>query len=140
MPVNEMYVVGYLLQESERVPAGMEWQEAETGGYATTFNLVRVRFYRVPGTGGARLCLEFGLGHDTVYVQEPCKVAMFGRPYRNEDEARVAELLHRLHAAVSRQVQLRQEAAGAMEAEIRETIFRRLLFGAPGDAGLDAGR
>ena len=140
MAVTDGYVIEYLLQETEAGAANVEWLETEGGGYATTFNMVRLQLYGVPSTSGARLCLEFGLGHDTVYVQEPCKVAIFGQQYRNSDEARVAELLHRLHDAVTRQVRLRHEAASAMETEIRESIFRRLLFGAPGEAGLDAGR
>lgn len=140
MAVSEGYVIEYLLRETEAGPANVEWLEGEAGGYSTIFNLVRLQLYSVQSMSGVRLCLEFGLGHDTVYIQEPCKVAIFGRQYRNEDEERVAELLHLLSAAVARQVRQRHEEAMAMETEIRESIFRRLLFGAPGDAGLDAGR
>ena len=90
MAVSEGYVIEYLLRETEADPENVEWLEGEAGGYSTTFNLVRLQLYSVQSMSGVRLGLEFGLGHDTVYIQEPRKVAIFGRQYRNEDEERAA--------------------------------------------------
>lgn len=136
MAVSEGYVVDYLLQETASVPPGLEWWESETGGYTADCNRVRLRLSTVQNMSGPRLCLEFGFAHDTVYIQEPCKVAIFGRQYRNDAEETVAGLLHRLHSAVAQQVQLRHEGTASRESEIRESIFRRLLFGSPAGSGL----
>lgn len=132
MSVSETYVIGYLLRETEAGSKGMDWSEAESSGFQAVLNDVRVQMYTVQSMSGPRLCLEFGLAHDKVYIQEPVKVALFGCPYRNEEEAELAERLHELYAAIARQVRRRQAEASEHELQIRESIFRQILFGGPG--------
>jgi hypothetical protein len=129
MPVSETYVIDYLLQETESGPEVLDWAEAESSGFSALCNNVRIQMYSVQSMAGPRLCLEFGVAHDKIYIQEPCKVAFFGCPYRNEEEAEMAARLHELYAAISRQVRRRHEAASEHEVQIRESIFRQILFG-----------
>jgi hypothetical protein len=136
MPVSECYVIDYLLRETDDRPASLDWTESESGGFLALFHDVRIQMYSVQSMSGPRLCLEFGLAHDKIYVQEPCKVAFFGCQYRTEADAEVAARLHELYAAIARQVRIRLAAASEHEVQIRESIFRQVLFGTSEEKGI----
>ncbi|MBI2685697.1 MAG: hypothetical protein HYX27_05235 [Acidobacteria bacterium] len=129
MPVSEEYVVDYLVRETEARPSAIEWAEGDSSSFAAMYNDVRLRIYSVQNLSGPRLYLECTLAHDRIYIAEPGKVAIFGKQYKTDDEEALAARLHRLIHAIQAQLRHRHAEAFAHEEEIRESIFRQILFG-----------
>lgn len=131
MAVTDLYVVQFLLQATQASEDAIPWQTSEVGGYWAEVNGVRLTLSENHWKGGSGLCLTFARGADTVRIEEPQTVSLFGRKYNSEDERRLAETLTELGRAICIQNRARQVHAHESREQTREALYRLVLFGQP---------
>jgi hypothetical protein len=130
MALTDIFLVQYLVQETEAGVDTLRWKELESGGYESELNGVRMELAESHSRAGAFLCLTLSAGTDRIHVVEPQSTSVFGRKYKNEDQARLAELLRQLDKAVTAQCERRRQYAAKQSEEIRQRILHRVVFGA----------
>ncbi len=127
--ISDTYVVGYLLQGTMPGRGHIVWHENEAGGYATKVGGVYLELNRTQSSTGSRLYVALSDAPDRVYIEEPQSIGSFSLKYENEDEMRLAELIRKLHSTVQKQCISRRMQAWERKDEIKEKIYRRLVFG-----------
>jgi hypothetical protein len=122
--------VQYLVQETEAGVDTLRWKESESGGYESELNGVQLRLAESHNRTGAVLCLTLTSAGDKTHVFEPQSTSVFGRKYKDEDQAHLAELLRQLDKAVTAQCERRRHYAASHAEEIRQRILHQVVFGA----------
>jgi hypothetical protein len=128
MPISDLYLVQHLLQETLRHPQNIVWQEKSFKNYSTIVNGVSVDLLHVDSMACSRLVILLSDGFSEVHIAEPLRRGFLRTRYLTVDLEQLAQALHKLAAAVARQCEKRKMNAIASEQDIRESIFRRLLF------------
>ena len=90
---------------------------------------MRVELGRAHSTIGSRIYLTLSLHLDKVSIEEPESTAFLRRSYENEDQWQLVEIMKELASAIVRQCVSRRPKTAEERIKIRETIYRRLLFG-----------
>ncbi len=128
--LTDSYVLWYLVQRTNDVVAPLVWREGEQGGCEARSEGIRLGLELLHGREGSRWLLTFRHGEDRTELAEPLNTAFFGRKYRTEEEREVADSLRSLAQAAQRQIAARRKAAAARRGPQKQSIYRRLLFGA----------
>ena len=132
MPLSDIYILQYLVQNTEAASDPICWQEARTGGaFFAEISGVRVEIAEAHSSTGSVLYVTFARGPEQVQIVEP-RPALFSRKYRDEDERRLAELLRMLTRLIARQCTRRRLHLIESADELKQQIFHRLVFGAEG--------
>lgn len=136
MPISDVYVVQCLLQGTLRTSNQIEWseEEGEQAAFSSLMGGVRVELSRVHTTVGSRLVVCFAHEGHQVSIDEPAFQGFFRglkATYSNEADQELAGLLRRLAGAVERQCAQRKLYSMEHREEVRERIYRRLLFEHP---------
>ncbi len=132
MPLTEELVLEYLVQQTEDGTESLPWQEMKCGGFRTQLNDVVVELCEIPSRAGTHWCLTLTRELDKVYVQEPQAVSVFGRRYKSESDRVTAERMRELARMAGDQCEARRQRAWEQREQIRQNVFRRLMFGAGG--------
>jgi hypothetical protein len=127
MPISELYVVEYLLQETEAATDAIVWREKESEGYAARLHGIDVELHSLSNRSGSRLCLSLACYPEKIEIEEPVRTGFFQSKYESEDGQRLAQLLKELAATVSRQCAKRMNRPPEAISRVREAIFRRLI-------------
>ena len=128
--LTDSCVLQYLIQRTNDVVAPLLWREGEQGGCEARSEGVRLELELLQGRAGSRWLLTLRHGEDGTDLAEPFNTAFFGRKYRTEEEREVADSLRSLAQAAQRQIAARRKAAAARTGIQKQSIYRRLLFGA----------
>lgn len=131
MAISDIYLVQYLLQGTEAVPKRIVWRERPAEEYVADVNGVHLRLGRAYSSTGTRVSLLLTFKLDRVSIEEPRRGRLLQPRHERENDQELATLMKHLEAAVVRQCSLRGSAADEEKREIRETIFRRVLFEEP---------
>jgi hypothetical protein len=131
MPVSDIYVAQFLLDATCAGLDALVWQMEDSGIYWVIVNGVRIVLFHSHTMGWSGLCLSFRLGEEVTQIEEPRYATVFGRRYRDEDDRTLAETLRSLARAVKSQCVERRAKAATQREPIRESLFRRVLFGGP---------
>jgi hypothetical protein len=131
MAVTDLYVAQFLLDATSAGLDSLVWQLEDSGIYWVIVNGVRIALFHSHTMGWSGLCLSFKRGDQTTEIEEPRYASVFGRRYRDEDDRTLAETLRALASAVSSQYATRRAFAVTQREPIRESLFRRVLFGGP---------
>ncbi len=126
MALTEELVIDYLLQLTTDAGRSLQWQEIQTGGFRTELNGVEIDLQPIPSRSGN--CLYLFLRSDTLstFIQEHRQPALFGARAEGDD---LTSNMRALHRAVAYQCETRREVEERHRDEIRESVFRQLLFG-----------
>jgi hypothetical protein len=138
MAVSETYVVQFLLQNTLGSQPATVWAEKDFG-YRTKVRSVEVALDIVPSRAGERIFLTLSSEGQRTFIAEPPDLGLLTPSYESEEKRNLAFLLRELARNVVKScAQPNQELP---EEEVRETVFRRLLFGeaAEGAAALPEG-
>jgi hypothetical protein len=128
--LTDSYVLQYLIQRTNDSAAPLVWRAAEQGGCEARSEGIRLELELLHGREGSRWLLTLRDGDDRTELAEPFNTAFFGRRYRSEEEREVADSLRSLAQAAQRQIAGRPKAAAARGGPQKQSIYRRLLFGA----------
>ena len=126
MALTEELVIDYLLQLTTDAGSSLQWQEIQTGGFRTELNGVEVELQAIPSRSGS--CLYLFLRSETfrTFIQEHRQAALFGAHSQTDD---LTSNMRSLHRAVANQCETRRAVEERHRDEIRESVFRQLLFG-----------
>jgi hypothetical protein len=127
MPISDNYVVQYLVQNTGSGEESLLWREAESEGYVTFINDIKVEFECAPSRTGSRFYLTFSAAVGSVQIVEPHNVGFLRPRYANDDQEHLARLMKDLSQAIRRQCHMRRKAEADSAGTIRESVFRRLL-------------
>jgi hypothetical protein len=83
----------------------------------------------IPSRAGAHWCLTLTSELNKVFVQEPHSVGLFGRKYKSASEQEIADRMRELAEMAAEQCEQRRQRAWEQKEQIRENVFRKLLFG-----------
>ena len=128
--LTDSYILQYLIQRTNDVVAPLLWREGEQGGWEARSEGVRLELERLHARAGSRWLLTLRHGEDRTELSEPFNTAFFGRKYRTEEEREVADSLRSLAQAAQRQIAARRKATATRRGIQKQSIYRRLLFGA----------
>jgi len=81
----------------------MAWRVQEADGFRAELNGVRIELTEVPTRAGSYGWLELRSGFETVYIQEPQSVAVFGTRYGSDSERDLAGNMRQLARVVTEQ-------------------------------------
>ena len=129
--MTDLYVIRWLLQNTERQEHNIVWQQNINGIYFTNVNdghnLVRVEIAAVsrPPRTIVRL---FSNSLGEIQIQEPLTVP-FRKKYESEDDEILAKTIKYLFTVVSN----KHATSELNEDERRQAIYKRLIF--PDDTG-----
>jgi len=137
MAISDLYVVERILQETMAAQAGLVWCESEGEGYSATLNSVELQVLRVHSITGSRIFVVLSREGDRVYIGEPARRGILRPSYESSDHLALARAMNELLREIVRQCVRRREEAEASADHIKETLYRRLLFGLPEES--DAG-
>ncbi len=134
MAISDTYAVQYLLEGTQSGNPHILWQEQVDGGggYVTQVGDVEIQLQHYQSRTGRHLTLRFQSHMDEFYLHEPSSVGWLGRrKYSSEDERSLAEMLQRLMLMAEQQINSRRETAIQNPEQVRERLYRRLLFEQP---------
>jgi len=129
MAVTDLYVVQYLIDGTRFQANPLVWKSDPSGGYQCDLNGVRVTLDHNQSMGWTGLYLRFRCDDHDAFIEEPQRTALFARKYRNEDQRRLAEAMQTLQKAITAQIHARKEQAWSLRDSIRQSLYRRVLFG-----------
>lgn len=132
---RDLYIVRWLLQNTEEPNSSIVWQRGDSGMYIAQFHegkhRVRVEVGRIFSPTGGRNILKFSSpGFGQVQVQEPL-TRIFSRRYESEDDAELARTIRRLLATASFWHAQKEEQDIENEEERKQAIYSRLTGGDP---------
>lgn len=127
MPISDVYVVQYLLQETCAYGNPLKWQNKESSSFSTNLHGVDVELFILQYRSGSRIYLTFSSCSDQIDLGQPANKGFFRERYDSEEDARLAHLLRDLVRAVSGQCAKRAMRSAAVTAALRETIYKRLI-------------
>ena len=130
---HDLFIIKWLLQETEKPDTVIIWQRAEYGPYFTNFNegsnRVRVEISSVQARPYARVVANLsspGLGE--VQVVEPIqKVFTISKKCDTPEETELAETLKRLLIVIAKQHAARELHDMETAEERKQAIFSRLM-------------
>jgi hypothetical protein len=128
--LTDSYILQYLIQRTNDIVAPLLWRESEQGGCEARSEEVRLEMELLHTRAASRWLLTLRHGEDRTELAEPFNTAFFGRKYRTEEEREVADSLRSLAQAAQRQIAARRKAAATRKGSQKQSIYRRLLFGA----------
>jgi hypothetical protein len=128
--LTDSYILHYLIQRTNDIVAPLRWREREQGGWEARAEGVRLELELLHDRAGSRWLLILRLGEDRTELPEPLNRALFSRKYRSEEEREVAESLRSLAQAAQSQIAARRKTATSGKGIQKQSIYRRLLFGA----------
>jgi len=110
----------------------MIWREQDPAGYVTRLGDVQIELQNVWFRSGSLLSLRFCCADDEFDIREPLAQGWFGRKYSTEDQRNLALLMRGLARAAARQCSHRRMRALEHPEQVRERVYRQLLFEQPG--------
>lgn len=133
--IKDLYIIKWLLQNSEEPRDNIDWERNEYGRYFTSFyegkEKVKVSMSLVQARPMARIVITLaspGLGE--VSITEPLQsVFALRRKYDSEDEKEVADTMRQLLNSVARRHAQKELKEIENEEERKQGIYQRLLFG-----------
>ena len=131
MAISDTYAVRYLLEGTQSGNPHILWREQvdDGSGYETQVGDVEIQLQHYHCRTGSHLMLRFRNQMDEFYLREPSSVGWLGRrKYSSEDERSLAEMLQRLMSMVAQQINSRRERAIEHPEQVRERLYRRMLF------------
>ncbi|MEQ1947863.1 MAG: hypothetical protein ABL995_11780 [Bryobacteraceae bacterium] len=130
MPVSDLYVVQYLLQETNRANGGLEWEERsrERAGFTARAGGVSVDLENAHFRAGTRVMLRFQSAGESFAICEPLRQGWLAQSYESDDDRTLAAAMRELMRCVSRQCAERRSSAFDHAAEIRQRVCEQLLF------------
>jgi hypothetical protein len=135
MALTNVFVTRYLLQETEAALHPIRWSETESGGWTTEVNGLRLDLSENQSRAGTLVSIQVRQGPEKIFITEPQSTSVFGRKYRSDDDATLAELLRNLVKAAAAQCAARRQR-GALEADVvRQSLLQQLVFGVEAPAG-----
>ena len=81
----------------------------------------------IPTRGRSFICITLTDGEDTIFIQEPPRIAIFCVKYESEDHRRLATLMKDLSHAVVRQIAAREDRRESVVEITRQSMYRRLI-------------
>lgn len=128
---RDLYIVRWLLQNTQSPSGSIVWQRRESGPYFAEFNKGSSYVQIIIGSTfrPALIDLKFtspGLGE--VHIQEPLK-ALFSLKYMSEDDEELAKAMRRLAAIVASQHAKKEMQEIENTEERKQKIFQRLISG-----------
>ena len=127
MAISEVYVVQYLLQETQAERGAVVWREKESEGYSARLHGIDVELHSFASRAGSRLNLSLSCFPEKIDIAEPVSTGVFSVRYQSEDGRRLAQLLKELAATVNRQCARRVNRTPEAARRVRESIFQRLI-------------
>jgi len=124
--LSEELVVRYILQLTEETARALQWRELEAGGFRAELNGVSIEFQQPPSREGSYICLLLKCNTHVIVVQEPRCTSVFASRCQLGD---LSYNMHSLLRAVAGQCEARPVSKEQHRDEIREFVFRRLMFG-----------
>ena len=132
---RDLYIVRWLLQNTDRAQGAINWDRRESGMYFTNLNdgedRVHIEVGLVQAMSAQRVAIVFashGLGE--IQLQEPLRnIITIGSKYPCEEDAELAETMLRLFAVISNQHAERKLKEYKDEDERRQGIFSRIIGG-----------
>ena len=130
MPISDLYAVQCILDGTQSEDPRILWKEqiSDGNGYITQIGDVEFHLQQCHSRSGSRLVLNIMDSQDEFCLHEPIAIGWFGRKYGSENERCLAELLQKLMRAVSVQCNNRRERAIYHPEQVKERLYRRLLF------------
>ncbi len=135
---RDLYIIRWLLQNTEEPTGTITWQRRDYGMYFANFyegkNRVHIEAGIINSLIGGRVDIKFtspGLGE--VHVQEPYP-KLFSKKYESEDDGELAKTMRRLLATIGSQHAKREIREIENEEERRQAIFQRLISGGNSNA------
>jgi hypothetical protein len=130
--VSDSYTLRYLLQATRDVPERIVWREQKAGDLVTDVDGVEVLLTEVSSRAGIRVGLRFRCGNDEFWLYSPLPFGWSRRRYTSVEEQDLAELLQELFQAARAQCARKKHYDTEHGEEIRERVYRQLLFGPSG--------
>ncbi|MEQ1885240.1 MAG: hypothetical protein ABL967_09280 [Bryobacteraceae bacterium] len=130
MPVSDLYVVQYLLQETSRANGGIEWEERsrERAGFTARVGGVGVELENAHFRAGTVVMLRFQSSGESFAICEPMPQGWLAQSYESDDDRTLAATMRDLMSCVSRQCAERRSSALDHAWEIRQRVYEQLLF------------
>ncbi len=128
---RDIYIIKWLLQNTERLGGNIIWQRKEHGMHFADFNdgKNRVRIEIGLAIRPPRVYVKFtSLGLGEVQAQEPLH-ALFSKKYESKDDEELANAIKRLLAVIADQHAQRLLKEIDNEEERKQAIYQRLLDG-----------
>ena len=133
MPVSDIYVVQFLLQETNRTNGGVEWDERsrERAGFTARVGGVRVDLENAHFRAGTCVMLRFQNASEGFAICEPMPQGWLAQSYESDDDRTLAATMRELMRAAGAQCARRRSSAYEHAAEIRQRVYEQLLFREP---------
>lgn len=135
MALTNIFVIRYLLQETEAAVHPIGWSEVESGGWTAEINGLRVQLSEMQSRSGTLVSIQIRHGPERIHITEPQNLGVFGRKYRTDDDATLAELLRKLVKAAADQCAARRLRTVAQMEQVRQSVLHQLVFGVETPAG-----
>lgn len=138
MAISDSYMVRHLAAETvlERDP--LVWSEPESGGYLADRNGVRIHVIVSQSRTGSRIWVTFSRNVCKAHIAEPLNTGILRPKYADAEQSELAMALRELVEAIGAQIAARERLAREAAGEIRESVFRQVLFGAKEAEGGEA--
>jgi hypothetical protein len=135
MPVSDIYVVQYLLQETNRANGGIEWEERsrERSGFFARVGSVRVELETAHFRSGTCVMLRFQSAGESFSICEPMPQGWLAQSYESDDDRALAGTMRELMRSASARWTRRRSSAQEHAAEIRQRVYEQLLFHETGE-------
>jgi hypothetical protein len=135
--LSEVLVMEYLVQETDRPVDPILWKDSDSDRLLAQVHGVKLELQEFNTRTGHFLSLTLTYGEHTARLTEPAQPPLFGRTKGNEDHRKVALLLVTLHKLAAAQIARRRQEAIRNQDQIRQSLFRRLIFGDGGKSPRD---
>jgi hypothetical protein len=130
--MQDLYMVSWLIQNTEKPSGNIKWHPGESGTYVSTLKnddeVVEIKIYCPAFRTGARVVMEFStedLGR--VYIEEPHMSVSFRRKFDSMEDEELADVLNRLYSFIKHQHVDRESQDLANKVERKKAIFRKIL-------------
>jgi hypothetical protein len=133
LPISDSYVVQYLVQGTCRARPPIIWREQDHSGYVARVGNLEIALENAYVRSGSFLVLRFRYADHEFEIREPAAQGWFGRHYVTEDQRNLATLLRGLMQAAAWQCHHRHMRALENPEQVREEVYRHLLFEQPAD-------
>lgn len=127
MPISDAYVVQYLLQRTSQRDDPLLWTERDPTCFTASPHDVEVELSTLHHRAGSQIYLTILAVPERIDICEPQSKGFFNRKYDNQEAGNLADLLRELVAVVQRQCASRFNRTSAGTAQIRESLYRRVV-------------
>jgi hypothetical protein len=135
--ITDAYTIQFLLESTLALPPSIDWREVanESLSFAATVGVVAITITEIHTRAGVRTELNLRSDGEEFSLYAPIPVGWFGKRFASPGDKDLADRLKELLSAAAQQCADRREQARAHPDDLRERMYRKLLFGQFAEAG-----